>query len=81
MSDKNFDCLLPQPKANPIEHRGYVWKVLWIQLAQVMLHLFINEQVEEEKNAAELVLLVDAMGGSASSFIMLDVQLGKRKAD
>jgi hypothetical protein len=28
MSDKNFDYLLPQPKANPIEHRGYVWKVI-----------------------------------------------------
>ena len=28
MSDKNFDYLLPQPKSNPIEHRGYVWKVM-----------------------------------------------------
>ncbi|MBW6474995.1 MAG: hypothetical protein K0B14_17850, partial [Anaerolineaceae bacterium] len=27
MSDKNFDYLLPQPK-EPIEHRGYVWKVI-----------------------------------------------------
>jgi len=28
MSDKNFDYLLPQSKTNPIEHRGYVWKVI-----------------------------------------------------
>jgi hypothetical protein len=28
MSDKNFDYLFPQPKPNPIEHRGYVWKVI-----------------------------------------------------
>ncbi|MAT45040.1 MAG: hypothetical protein CL609_22130 [Anaerolineaceae bacterium] len=28
MSDKKFDYLLPQPKENPIEHRGYVWKVI-----------------------------------------------------
>lgn len=49
--------------------------------AQVMLQWFINEQVEEEKNAAELVHLVEAMGGSPSSLIMLDVQMGKRGAD
>ncbi|MAT43749.1 MAG: hypothetical protein CL609_15540 [Anaerolineaceae bacterium] len=28
MSDKNFDYLLPQSRANQIEHRGYVWKVI-----------------------------------------------------
>ena len=49
--------------------------------AQGMLQWFVNEQVEEEKNAAELVHLVTAMGGSDSSLILLDVQLGKRKAD
>jgi len=49
--------------------------------AQIMLQWFVNEQVEEEKNAAELVHLVDVMGGSGSSLVMLDVQLGKRKGD
>jgi ferritin len=49
--------------------------------AQGMLQWFVNEQVEEEKNAGELVHLVTAMGGSDSSLILLDVQLGKRKAD
>jgi len=28
MSDMNFDYLFPQTKANPVEHRGYVWKVI-----------------------------------------------------
>ena len=49
--------------------------------AQVMLQWFINEQVEEEKNAADLVHLVKVMGGSPSSLVMLDVQMGKRGAD
>ncbi len=28
MSDKDFDYLLPQVKANPVELRGYVWKII-----------------------------------------------------
>ncbi len=48
---------------------------------QGMLQWFVNEQVEEEKNAGELVHLVTAMGGSDSGLVLLDVQLGKRKAD
>jgi len=28
MPEKNFDYLFPQPKANPVELRGYVWKVI-----------------------------------------------------
>ena len=28
MSDKDFDYLFPQAKANPVEIRGYVWKVI-----------------------------------------------------
>ena len=47
--------------------------------AQVLLQWFINEQVEEEKNAGELVHQVNAVGSSESGLLMLDHQLGKRK--
>jgi len=49
--------------------------------AQVMLQWFINEQVEEEKNAHDIIeqlLLIDARG---TAVLMLDHQLGKRGAD
>ncbi len=49
--------------------------------AQILLQWYINEQVEEEKNAAELIRLVKAMGASPASLIMLDHQVGSRKAD
>lgn len=46
--------------------------------AQVMLQWFISEQVEEEKNASDIIeqlLLIDARG---TAVLMLDHQLGKR---
>jgi ferritin len=46
---------------------------------QVMLQWFINEQVEEEKNASDIIeqlLLIDARG---TAVLMLDHQLGKRE--
>jgi ferritin len=45
---------------------------------QVMLQWFINEQVEEEKNAHDVIeqlLLIDARG---TAVLMVDHQLGKR---
>ena len=47
--------------------------------AQVLLQWFITEQVEEEKNAAEIVqqlVLIDAHG---TAVLLLDHQLGKRE--
>ena len=47
--------------------------------SQVMLQWFINEQVEEEKNAHDIIeqlLLIDARG---TAVLMLDHQLGKRE--
>jgi ferritin len=46
--------------------------------SQVMLQWFISEQVEEEKNASDIIeqlLLIDARG---TAVLMLDHQLGKR---
>ena len=47
---------------------------------QVMLHWFITEQVEEEKNAAEVIHLLKQVGDAPAGLIMLDRQLAARKA-
>jgi ferritin len=49
--------------------------------AQVMLQWFINEQVEEERNAAELVADLKLIEERGTAVLMLDKQLGKRSGD
>ena len=46
--------------------------------AQVLLQWFINEQVEEEKNAAEIVADLELIEDRGTAVLMLDKQLGKR---
>ncbi len=46
---------------------------------QNFLQWFINEQVEEEKNATEVIALLEMIGDSPVSLIMADRQLGARK--
>lgn len=46
--------------------------------SQVFLHWFINEQVEEEKNASAIVDTLEKIGPSVGSLYQLDHQLGKR---
>jgi ferritin len=48
--------------------------------AQVMLQWFVTEQVEEEKNAAQVVEQLKAVGESTNGLHMLDRGLGKRGA-
>jgi ferritin len=48
---------------------------------QVMLHWFINEQVEEEKNAQQIVDQLKMVGDSMQGLMMLDRALGKRAGD
>ena len=45
---------------------------------QVMLQWFISEQVEEEKNATEIVELLKLAGSSGPALLMVDRQLGAR---
>ncbi len=45
---------------------------------QIMLQWFITEQVEEEKNAHEIVDLLKKVGDSPVSLMMFDRQLGAR---
>ncbi|MCX7983918.1 MAG: ferritin [Bacteroidetes bacterium] len=49
--------------------------------AQVMLQWFIDEQVEEEKNASEIIAKLEMIGDSKGMLLHLDHQLGKRKAE
>lgn len=48
---------------------------------QVMLQWFINEQVEEEKAASDILAQVKMIGDNMSALIVLDQQLAKRSAD
>ena len=45
---------------------------------QVLLGWYINEQVEEEKNAAEIVQQLELIDAHGTAVLMLDHQLGKR---
>jgi len=45
---------------------------------EVALHWFINEQIEEEQSAAELVALTEQFHKSPGQLFMLDHQWGKR---
>jgi ferritin len=47
---------------------------------QVELQWFIKEQVEEEKNATDILRLFEMVGDSGISLMMLDRQLGSRGA-
>ena len=49
--------------------------------SQVMLQWFIDEQVEEEKNASDIIARLEMIGDSKGSLLYLDHELGKRKAE
>jgi ferritin len=49
--------------------------------SQMMLQWFISEQVEEEKNAGEIVATLKLIEDRGTAVLMLDHQLAKRKAD
>jgi ferritin len=46
-----------------------------------MLQWFITEQVEEEKNAAEIVSTLKLIEAHGTAILMLDHQLAKRRED
>ena len=49
--------------------------------AQVMLQWFVTEQVEEEKNAAEIVANLKLIEDRGTAVLMLDHQLAKRTSE
>jgi ferritin len=48
---------------------------------QILLQWFITEQVEEEKNAAEIVQQLELIDAHGTAVLMLDHQLGKRSTN
>ncbi len=46
--------------------------------AQIELHWFITEQVEEEKNAVEIIAVLERIGESKQGLVMLDHELAGR---
>jgi ferritin len=46
---------------------------------QELVRWYVMEQVEEEKNASEILQTVDLVGNSAQGIYLLNVELGKRK--
>jgi ferritin len=49
--------------------------------AQVMLHWFIDEQVEEEKTAGDIVALLERVGDHVNGLLMVDRDLAQRSGD
>ena len=47
--------------------------------AEIFLHWFITEQVEEEKNAAKIIDDLKMVKPDSAGLLMLDKQLGKRE--
>ena len=48
---------------------------------EVMLHWFIDEQVEEEKSASEIVEQLKLIGESGAGLLILDQKLGQRATE
>ncbi len=48
---------------------------------QSFLKWYIDEQVEEEKNATDIINMLEMTGDAKMGLMMIDHQLGKRKAD
>lgn len=46
---------------------------------EMMLHWFINEQVEEEKNDNEIIAQLEMIGDSLAMLMMIDRKLAERK--
>ena len=49
--------------------------------AQVLMQWFVSEQVEEEKNAGEIVDQLELAAGSASALLVIDGRLVERRPD
>jgi ferritin len=45
---------------------------------QTLAQWYVSEQVEEEKNAQEIIQTVDLLGNSPHGTFMLNIELGKR---
>ena len=72
-----------------LEHENGVTKSIHEIMAQAIeekdfatqsfIKWYVDEQVEEEKNATEILQTVDLVGNSAQGVFLLNIELGKRK--
>ena len=46
---------------------------------QVLNQWYVDEQVEEEKNASEILQTIDLVGNAQQGIFLLNIELGKRK--
>jgi ferritin len=46
---------------------------------QVLDQWYVNEQIEEEKNANEILQTIDLVGNAPQGIFLLNIELGKRK--
>jgi len=70
-----------EQKVTSLIHQLYAMAIKENDYAtQIELQWFINEQVEEERNVAEIVAQLKMIGESGPSLLMLDRQLGARGA-
>jgi len=49
--------------------------------SQLLLQWFIDEQVEEERNASDIVEILKRIGDEGHALLMLDKELGQRQAE
>jgi len=68
--EQDVTSLITQLYELAVEEKDYA--------AQAMLQWFITEQVEEEKNAAEIVAQLELVEARGTAVLMLDQRLGKR---
>ena len=71
-----------------LEHEKYVTKSIHEVMAlaieekdyatQGLAAWYVNEQVEEEKNASDILQTIELLGNSAQGNFMLNIELGKR---
>ena len=46
---------------------------------QVLDQWYVNEQIEEEKNASKILQSIDLLGNTPQGLFLLNVELGKRR--
>ncbi len=68
-----------------VDNTSRIWEIYDLakkvgdKATEVFLHWFINEQVEEEKMASDMVKKVSMVKGSPNALLMLDRVFGERK--
>ncbi len=75
--------------AHALEHEKGVTKSIHEIMGQALeekdyatqgfIKWYVDEQVEEEKNATEILQTIDLIGSSSQGLFMLNIELGKRK--